>query len=145
MCEVVDPSGYGECATPLGFAFTGTDCEPVSGCGCMPNCDQFYDYQAQCRGDCLGCDTAKLAGAGSGTPPEPGGFCDVLEACVDVAWHRDIEGMVADVDCQTAPSLGCPNGHRCVLEPNGTDRYQDVCRLSRFEGVTNVVCTVFGP
>src|SRR5690606_31145955 len=21
MCEVVDPSGYGECATPLGFAF----------------------------------------------------------------------------------------------------------------------------
>ena len=51
-CKELDPTGYGPCAMVIGWAFTGTNCELISGCSCEPDCDYFFNSQAECENRC---------------------------------------------------------------------------------------------
>ena len=52
-CKVLDPTDYGLCATVLGWGFTGTECELISGCSCEPDCTHFFNSQEECENRCF--------------------------------------------------------------------------------------------
>jgi hypothetical protein len=52
-CEAVDPAAFGMCDALIGFAFTGQDCELLSGCGCGNHCDAFFATYKSCAEKCL--------------------------------------------------------------------------------------------
>ncbi len=51
-CRAVDPLAFGDCTTYVGVAFDGTSCVGVSGCGCEPDCDAFFDTAEACEAAC---------------------------------------------------------------------------------------------
>jgi eight-cysteine-cluster-containing protein len=52
-CQAVDPAAFGMCDALIGFAFTGQDCELLSGCGCGNHCDAFFATYKSCAEKCL--------------------------------------------------------------------------------------------
>ena len=59
-CPVVDPDDFGSCQMVLGVAWTGEQCETVSGCGTVDEdgverADWFFADQEACERGCGGC------------------------------------------------------------------------------------------
>ncbi len=52
-CETIDPNGFGDCEMDMGVAWDGEECVSVSGCGCEPLCDAFFDTMEECELVCL--------------------------------------------------------------------------------------------
>lgn len=51
-CRVQAPDAFGDCATPLGVVFDGTECVPASGCDCQgDDCPAFDSFEA-CATSC---------------------------------------------------------------------------------------------
>jgi len=53
LCMPLDPNGYGECAMVLGVVFDGQSCVGISGCGCEPDCEYFFDNFENCGTVCF--------------------------------------------------------------------------------------------
>jgi len=52
-CRALDPNAYGDCEMALGWGFTGSTCEMISGCSCGDDCDYFFNTQAECENRCI--------------------------------------------------------------------------------------------
>ena len=57
-CAVVKNGDLGVCGLFLGYAFTGTSCQGISGCSCDPFCDEIFETLDICEEVCLGVTTA---------------------------------------------------------------------------------------
>lgn len=53
QCKAMDPAAFGPCDALIGFAFTGNDCELISGCGCGDYCSWFFPTYKTCVEKCL--------------------------------------------------------------------------------------------
>lgn len=100
-CQALDPLAYGECGTPLGIAFDGAQCVPVSGCDCGADCGAFYSELAECQAACevgppLACEEVD---------PSIFGGC---AAIVGVVWWQG--------QCTWASGCGCGNLCEAVFE-----------------------------
>jgi len=58
LCPYIDLNGYGSCEMVLGYAFTGQECELISGCGTGDDGDYFTDSYSECTGNCYWMDEA---------------------------------------------------------------------------------------
>lgn len=68
-CPVLDQTGFGDCERFLGFGWTGSTCEPISGCGTvdvhgLDHAGEFYETVPECLAGCV--DGLTLE------PPSPG-------------------------------------------------------------------------
>jgi len=53
-CTPLNPLNYGDCATPIGYVWTGDECVLVSGCDMQNDQDFFYDTFEECDIICMG-------------------------------------------------------------------------------------------
>ena len=82
LCVTLDPGGYGQCEMIVGVAFDGEDCVWVSGCGCEPDCEYFFDDMESCREAC------KL-----GEECETWADCSGCSVCVDMDGRMTCVGI----------------------------------------------------
>ena len=52
-CTVLDPNQYGDCATPLGYIWTGDDCIFISGCDMGEDAEFFFSAFEECAIICI--------------------------------------------------------------------------------------------
>ena len=51
-CKELNPQGYGFCTMVLGWGYTNSGCQLISGCSCEPDCQHFYTTQQECVNKC---------------------------------------------------------------------------------------------
>ena len=52
-CTPLDPNGYGDCATPLGYIWTGDNCTLISGCDMGADTEFFFSTFEECDIICI--------------------------------------------------------------------------------------------
>lgn len=131
-CTEVDPNGYGACEMILGYAFDGQQCTLVSGCGCEPDCNAFFDTEQACREACdlpvgpvcraltdgdygvcarflgyafNGRDCVGMSGCGC--EPDCDAFFETRHACRAACDLGGQEGSVCQADTDCAADLRC--------------------------------------
>ena len=79
-CETVNITDFGDCETALGFANAGNHCAPVTGCGCEPYCDRFFETEDACL---VACFDLTACGGTLGNTCAADQYCDFTtgEAC----------------------------------------------------------------
>jgi hypothetical protein len=152
VCEPAT-GDYGDCATPLGWAFDGAECRPVSGCDCGPDCDKFFPGPAECALTCAAaghCNEDRLEGAGlAGDPVMQGDLCDEIDVCPESpdlkAIFEEIFGMLS-CEGRGFPCEGnvqsCTGIFQNMLGP---EDWLKTCAASLIQGSGTVFCVVFGP
>ena len=65
LCPNINPNGYGDCGLPLGYAFTGVQCQSVSGCGVGGDTEWFFETFEECEDGCQNCKILDADGYGS--------------------------------------------------------------------------------
>jgi hypothetical protein len=143
---------YGDCATPLGWAFDGTECRPVSGCDCAPDCDKFFQNPAECALTCAAaghCNEDRLDGAALAQEPVmQGHLCDEIDVCPDSPDLKTIfEEIFGMLICEGG-GFPCQGGEKCTgIFQNmlGPEEWLKTCAASLVQGSGDVICVVFGP
>lgn len=152
VCEAAE-GDYGDCATPLGWAFDGTECAMVSGCDCAPDCDRFFADAAACALACAAaghCNADRLHGAALAMDPvQQGQLCDEVDVCVpDDSYKSIYEQIFGMLTCEgqgfpcegNAP--GCTGLWQNMLGP---EEWLKTCAATLVQGGGDVFCVVFGP
>lgn len=142
---------YGDCATPLGWAYDGTECRPVSGCDCAPDCDKFFAAPAECALTCAAaghCNEDRLeAEALAQDPVMQGNLCDEIAVCPDSPDLKAIfEEIFGVLSCEGGGF--CDNGEKCTgIFQNmlGPDDWLKTCAATLVQGSGDVLCVVYGP
>lgn len=143
---------YGDCATPLGFAFDGAECTARSGCDCAPDCDKFFAEASACALTCAAaghCNADRIQAAGIAMKPvQQGSFCDELDVCLaEPALHATFEQIFGMLTCENA-GFPCEQGQICHglwQGELGPDAWLRACAASLVEGGGLLHCVVFGP
>ena len=52
-CSPLDPFGYGECDTQLGYVWTNSNCVAVSGCSMGADAEYFFNSYEECTFTCF--------------------------------------------------------------------------------------------
>ena len=52
-CTALDPNGYGDCSTPLGYIWTGDNCTLISGCDMGADTEFFFSTFEECDIICI--------------------------------------------------------------------------------------------
>ncbi|MEM9073853.1 MAG: hypothetical protein AAGE52_35505 [Myxococcota bacterium] len=56
-CEAMSAEGIGPCGAFFGYAWTGTECEPVNGCSCDGvDCEETFEDPTACNAAFQGCE-----------------------------------------------------------------------------------------
>lgn len=148
-CE--DVSGdYGDCSTPLGWGFDGTECALFNGCGCAPHCDGFFDDPGGCASTCAAdhCDTAAMKAAYLAESPfVVGNHCDGVYVCTADAASSGIEAMFPGIVCEQS-GLCPPGEEQCAAYYSGMvteAQWQTLCAASLLPQIDDIYCIVYGP
>jgi len=143
---------YGDCDMALGWAFDGSDCVPMSGCGCEPDCAAFSQGMEGCIAGCAGfCDEAAFLGSGIAADGwGEGDGCDSIYTCVKADVEPLLAAVVTTVDCGPGTGLvACGAGSvQCDLGPAGAvsaSLFAELCAATLIEDVDAIYCEVLGP
>ena len=148
FCEDLSGVDFGDCATPLGWAFDGEACVLISGCGCDEGCGAIFDDPAACATSCAAageCNEELFQGAGIFKGPYGvGDFCDQIDVCGDQSESLP-ELLGASCEGEGYP---CEGTSKCTLYWMGElteEQYADLCAASLLPDVSLIACVIWGP
>lgn len=148
LCEDLSGVDFGDCATPLGWAFDGEGCVVVSGCGCDEGCDAIFDDPAACATSCAAageCNEELFQGAGIFEGPYGvGDFCDQIDVCGD---ETESLPELLGATCEGG-GYPCEGASRCTAYWMGElteAQYADLCAASLLPDVSLIACVIWGP
>jgi len=127
LCPSIDPEGYGDCGIPLGYAFTGEECDSVSGCGTGTDEEWFFDTYAECNTVCQNCKALDAHGYGLCEMVLGWGWtgevCELISGCGkgdDAPWFYD-NHQVCMTRCYYGYNPGCTNETACNYDSTATE------------------------
>ena len=150
QCGVAD-GDYGPCDAIIGWAFTGTTCELLSGCDCGDDCDLFFDNEIDCAKTCADageCDEDKLFGVALADDLTLGGFCDQVDVCTPQQYSQLLPDLFPEqFVCE--PGQFCPNQQEtCTVSWAGEvteELWTQLCAASLLPGLSTINCVIWGP
>jgi hypothetical protein len=148
VCEDLSGVDFGDCATPLGWAFDGEGCVVVSGCGCDEGCDAIFDDPAACATSCAAageCNEELFQGAGIFEGPYGvGDFCDQIDVCGDETESLP-ELLGASCEREGYPCEGTSKCTAYWMGELSEAQYADLCAASLLPDVSLIACVIWGP
>jgi hypothetical protein len=142
---------YGDCATPIGWGYNGSECVSFSGCSCAPNCGQFFKDAFSCASTCGAagkCDTTAMHALYLAEDPfKEGNHCDGVYLCAPDSDKPALASLFPDMKCDGQPG-SCPTGGTCDVYYNGAvtaEKWDALCVASLLPEVDDITCVVYGP